>query len=348
MPKVYEKNKTKKWLAIAAAAVIVTMGAVSSLNQVAINVDELTENPATDWLFSVNGGTSESLLYGTDIQNRIAIIRVNGTIQSGTSSSFLAESYNHQAIMEQFTLAAYDPTVKGILLAVDSPGGGVYESAQLRDHIQALKVETGKPIYTSFGSTSASGGYYISAETDKIFAANETLTGSIGVIMSGYNYSQLLENIGVEDMTIKSGAMKDILSSAREMTDAEKDVLQGYINESFERFLEVVMNGRDLTREEALKLADGRIFSGKQAVENGLVDEIGYEEDALNALVTSLSLNDPQVFEYHYEVGASLNNYLPFNFKWSEQSLSTQMSRLLKNIESSQSPRAQYLYKGDF
>lgn len=322
------------------------MGALSASRQAIV---EMTQEASdmTEW-FNQPKTLQESVYYGTDRSNRIAIIRVDGAIQSGATSALSTEGYNHQAVLEMFSSVASDPTVKGVLLAVDSPGGGVYESAELRDYIQLIRNETGLPIYTSFGSMSASGGYYISAETDKIFAAKETVTGSIGVIMSNYNFSGLMENLGIESNVIKSGAMKDILSSSREMTDEERSVLQSYVDDSFERFLEIVMTGRGMNREQALAIADGRIFSGSQALDVGLIDEIGYEEDGLAALIEDLQLEDPVVFEYTVPSTYAFEKFLPFglDFKGGSSSMTNEISKLWEAMEEQQIPKAQYLYRG--
>lgn len=345
MPKIEPKASRKKWIAVGVASIIFFMGALSVVRQAVVEENH-TSTSLTD-LFNQTPVLQESIYYGTDLANRIAIIRIDGTIQSGATSALSSEGYNHQATFEMLTAAASDPTVKGLILAINSPGGGVYESAELRDYIQMIKTETGMPIYASFGSVSASGGYYISAETDKIFAARETVTGSIGVIMSNYNFSGLMEKIGIHNNVIKSGAMKDMLSSSREMTQEEYEWLQSYIDDSFERFLEIVMNGRKMTREQALAVADGRIFSGNQALEVGLIDEIGYEEDAISGLAADLGVEDPVVFEYIMPKTYAFENFLPFGMNFEgKNSLTSQVSKLWQAVEEQQIPKAQYLYRG--
>lgn len=347
MPQVQQKATTKRLVAIGASIVILALGAVSTSKELLKDEANTTES-ITEKLLN-HKGFEEKVLQGNDATNRIAVIRVEGVIQENGSSSLLSakEGYQHQQVIEQFKAAAEDSTVKGILLAVDSPGGGVYESAELRAQIQKVRTETKKPIYTSFGSVSASGGYYISAETDRIYAAEETTTGSIGVIMGNYDFSQLMENIGVKETVIKSGEMKDIMSSSREMTKEEKEVLQTYLNNAFERFLEIVMNGRGMSKEDALKVADGRIFDGRQAVENGLVDEIGYEADAIAGLTKKLEAENPVVFEYVAKDSNPFAGYLPFGFNSEvNQDISSQAGQVWSFIEEQQSPTAQYIYRG--
>ena len=158
-------------------------------------------------------------------------------------------------------------------------------------------------VYETAGNTitmkmafklAASGGYYISAQADKIFATEETVTGSIGVIMSGLNYSGLLEKLGVEDTTVKSGALKDMGSGTRPETKEEEAVLQAYIDSAYSRFVAIVSEGRNKSEEEVKKIADGRIYDGVQAKEVGLVDELGFPEDALKAMRKEQQLEDAE------------------------------------------------------
>jgi protease-4 len=183
-------------------------------------------------------------------------------------------------------------------MRVNSPGGGVYESAQLRDRLVLLRKERKIPVYVVMESVAASGGYYISAEADKIFASAETVTGSIGVIMTGLNYSGLMEKYGIKDNTIKSGEYKDIGSSTRAWTENDAKILQELVDSSYNRFVDIVAKGRKMEKSKALEIADGRIYDGIQAKKVGLVDEIGYFEDALDRLMADNKLEDAQVFVY--------------------------------------------------
>ena len=163
-----------------------------------------------------------------------------------------------------------DDTIKAVVLQVNSPGGGVVESAQIYDKIKEVQEEIGIPFYVSMGSMAASGGYYISAPADKIFVNKETMTGSIGVIMESVNYGKLAEKYGVDFVTIKTGPYKDIMSPTRDMTEDERAMLQDMINESYESFVDIIEEGRGMTEAEVKKVADGRIMNGRQAIEAGL------------------------------------------------------------------------------
>ena len=173
--------------------------------------------------------------------------------------------------------------VKGILLRVNSPGGTVPTSQELYEAVLKLK-EKGKPVVVSMGDVAASGGYYVSCAADRVVANPGTLTGSIGVIINLMNFKGLADKIGVTPAVIKSGEFKDIASPYRPMTQAEHDILQALIMDSYDQFTTAVSKGRKLPIETVKKIADGRIYSGRQAQKLGLVDELGTYSDAIAAL----------------------------------------------------------------
>ncbi len=166
-----------------------------------------------------------------------------------------------------------------LLLRIDSPGGTVGDSQEIHSAVLRLR-EKGCRVVASFGNVSASGGIYLGVAAEKIVANPGSITGSIGVILRGNNLSKLLERIGIQFETVKSGPYKDILSPDRSLTKEERDLLQALINSSYEQFVTAVSEGRQLSIEEVKSFADGRVFTGAQAKEIGLVDELGDEEDA--------------------------------------------------------------------
>jgi protease-4 len=180
---------------------------------------------------------------------------------------------------------------------VDSPGGTVIDSEEIHAKILELK-EAGVTVVVSMGATAASGGYYISAPADFIFASPSTITGSLGVIFSVPNFQKAADWIGYKENTITSGKMKDIGSPLREMTAEERGVFQALVDESYEQFVKVIADGRGLSKAEVLKLADGRIYSGKQAQKLGLVDELGSLEDATAYMVDLLNYDDYRIVRY--------------------------------------------------
>ena len=170
--------------------------------------------------------------------------------------------------------------VSALVFRIDSPGGGVVASQEIYSRMLELK-ETGMPIVVSMGAVAASGGYYIASPADSIIANPGTITGSIGVIMSFTNLEGLFEKIGMDFEVVKSGEYKDVGSWSREMTAAERELLQATVDDIHSQFVEAVAANRDLDLGAVESLADGRIFSGRQAVEVGLVDGLGTLEEAI-------------------------------------------------------------------
>jgi protease-4 len=181
---------------------------------------------------------------------------------------------------------------KALLLYVDSPGGTVYESDQLYLKIMEYKEKTNRPVYAYFASEACSGGYYISMAADTIYANRNTWTGSIGVIVSLTNYKKLYDKLGIKEIDITSGKNKAMGSGGLNLTDEQKDILQSLVDEAYDQFTDIVSTGRQMDIETVKKLADGRIYSAKQAKENGLVDEIGSLEDLKSVIQEENALSD--------------------------------------------------------
>lgn len=205
----------------------------------------------------------------------VGVIRVEGIITPGGSTGYSTVA-GADTIIDLIEQAQDSEDVKAILLRVDSPGGGVVAS----DEIYHALTQVDKPIVVSMGTTAASGGYYISAPADYIFATPHTLTGSIGVISSFVNAEDLLDDVGVEVVALTTGEFKDTGSFYSELTDEERAYWQAIIDQTYDGFVDVVAEGRGLSEAEVLELADGRVFTGQEALELGLVDEIGYFDDA--------------------------------------------------------------------
>lgn len=284
--------------------------------------------------------TERTIEPGTSF-DRIAIIEVNGIIQDiGTSSLFSQIGYHHQTTLRMLEQAAEDETVKGVILRVNSPGGGVVESAEIHKKVKEL-VESKKPVYVSMGSIAASGGYYISAPATKIYANPTTITGSLGVIMETINYSQLAENIGIDFETIKSGPYKDIGSGARKITKEERQILQSIVNNAYNDFVGVIADGRNMSKEQVKKIADGRIYDGRQAKDVGLVDELGDLDDTIAALKKELGDEDLEVIQYEpsFGIGSLLQMTAQKMFR-----TEFDLFGLHQLISTSDTPRVMYLY----
>lgn len=200
---------------------------------------------------------------------RVALIRVEGVITDA------------QGTIGELKKFGDSPSVKAIVLRIDSPGGGVVPSQEIHDAIVRLRNRTNKAIVASMGTVAASGGYYIAVATDRIMANPGTLTGSIGVIMETANIEGLLKKVGVEGVVIKSGKFKDVGSPLRKMTEEEHQVLQVVMDDVHAQFIEAVAEGRGIELSEARVVADGRVFTGRQAKGLGLVDELGDLDDAI-------------------------------------------------------------------
>jgi len=191
-------------------------------------------------------------------------------------------------IREMLRAARKDTHIKALILDIDSPGGGITASDVLRHELADFQEQTGVPIICLLGDVAASGGYYVASASQYIVAHPTTVTGSIGVIMPLLGIQDLLSKIGVESRPIKSAKLKDMASSFRAMSEQERKMLQDMVDEYHRKFVSVVADGFRLrqvqiSRKELDKYCDGRVFSGKQALKLGFVDEVGYMEDALAA-----------------------------------------------------------------
>lgn len=216
----------------------------------------------------------------------IAIVKVVGTIQEQTVAGvFDADmGYQHNTTLEYIDNLMSDSDNKGILLYVDSPGGTVYESEELYLKLKEYKEDTGRPVWGYMAHYAASGGYMISMAADKIYANPNTTTGSIGVIMAGYDMTGLYEKLGIRYVSITSGANKD----SSKLTDEQIAIYQEQVDEYYTKFVDIVSEGRGMGTEDVKKLADGRVYTANQALNNGLIDEVSLYEDMTAAMSSEL------------------------------------------------------------
>jgi len=185
-----------------------------------------------------------------------------------------------EEIVRQFKKYGDDKSIKGIVFRVESPGGGVVASQEIYEEVRKVR-EQGKPVVVSMGSVAASGGYYVSCGGSRIVANRGTLTGSIGVIMQFLHLNKLMDKIGIDATTIKTGRLKDAGSSMRPLTDEDKRYFDGLAIDVYDQFVGVVAEERELPKATVLTLADGRVFTGEQALQVGLIDTLGTYEDAV-------------------------------------------------------------------
>lgn len=184
-----------------------------------------------------------------------------------------------EKIIDQIDRFKEDASVKAIVLRVDSPGGGVSPSQEIFDEVKAAAAV--KPVVVSMGSVAASGGYYVAVPAQRILANPGTITGSIGVIMQFTNFEELLGKVGLKSQVVKSGLHKDIGSPVRPMSAEDRAILQSLIDDVYAQFVQAVAESRNMDLEKVRLLADGRIFTGRQALQEGLVDELGGYRDAI-------------------------------------------------------------------
>lgn len=250
------------------------------------------------------GKVKEVVVVPGSEETKVLMLRIDGEISSQPDQGFLSSTPSLLTrVVSQLDRAREDPAVRGILLRIDSPGGGVTASDLIMHEVQRFRKERpGTPVVAWFGDTAASGGYYVAQAAQRIVASPTTITGSIGVIAQVPQLHGLGEKIGVQVEAIKSGPNKDIGSPFRPMTAEERALLQDLIDRMYARFVDVVALGRSkagLSRSDVLKLADGRVFTAEQALEAKLIDRIGYLEDALSELSTLGGFGTaPQVIVY--------------------------------------------------
>jgi protease IV len=247
---------------------------------------------------STNGSGVASVDYANVTSNHIAVIYVEGVITSATSSGILSEStgYNHRFTLDSIDQAINNDSNKGLMIYVNSPGGGVYESDELYLKIKEYQKITGRPVYTYMGPMAASGGYYISAASDKIIANRNCWTGSIGVTMGTYyDITGLLKKYGVKSVTITAGKNKAMGSYTDPMTPEQLAILQSLVDEAYDQFVTIVAEGRGLDKAQVIKLADGRVYTAKQALALGLIDEIGTFDQAIATMKKDQGLTNCDV-----------------------------------------------------
>ncbi|MBI5892706.1 MAG: signal peptide peptidase SppA [Deltaproteobacteria bacterium] len=241
--------------------------------------------------------------------DKIAVIEITGVITDS------------KAINKEIIEYGERDDIKAVILRIDSPGGGVGPSQEIYREVKKLKNK--KKVIASMGSVAASGGYYIAAASDKIFANPGTLTGSIGVIMEFANAEELLSKIGVKGYVVKSGEYKDIGSPIRKMKDNEKKLLQSVIDNVHEQFVQVVSENRGIKVDDAKGIADGRIFTGAQAKKLNLVDELGNLQDTIDAAAKIVGIKGKPVVIYPRKKGLSIWDML-----FSEDAVSQIMNKL--------------------
>lgn len=278
--------KKKQIIGLVIAAVLFTAVGITS-----VLTNSYVENFVQNSLMQ---GVLDSVNSAAPSEPYIAIVQVSGTIQEQTATEIweTTAGYQHNDTLAYIDTLMEDPYNRGILLYVDSPGGTVYESEELYLKLKEYKEKTGQPMWEYMAHYAASGGYMISMNSDKIYANPNTTTGSIGVIMSGYDMTGLYEKLGIRYVSITSGENKD----SSQMTDSQVAIYQSQVDECYEKFVNIVAEGREMSEEQVRKLADGRTYTAQQALEHGLIDEIALYEDMKSAMSEELG-----VYEFYVQ-----------------------------------------------
>lgn len=222
-------------------------------------------------------------------RDKIAVIEIQGII------------LDSRDILKSLKRFSEDKNVKGIILRIDSPGGAVAPSQEIYSEVRKIHEKGEKKVVASFGNVAASGAYYIASATDKIISNPGTITGSIGVIMEMSNIQELLDKVGIESYVIKSGQYKDIGSITRPMSEEESRILQSVLDDVHMQFIEDVSKGRGMAMEKVKEIANGSIYSGRQAKGLGLVDVLGGFQDAVDAIKELTGIKGEPALVYEKE-----------------------------------------------
>ncbi len=267
------KKKQLGAFLIAAAVFIVTGVASVAINTWSANATSGSE----DMLDELLGST----VVETPLEDYIAVIEVEGTITGEPATSMWGEAtgYDHPTTISYINQLMEDEQNQGILLYMNTPGGEVTASDDMYLKLMEYKEKTGRKIYCYFGDQSCSGGYYISMAADEIYANRNCWTGSIGVILSTTNMQGLYEKLGMKEVNITSGPNKAMGSAGEELTQEQRDILQSMVDEAYDQFVSIIVDGRGLSTERVREIGDGRIYTAKQALELDLIDGICTREE---------------------------------------------------------------------
>ncbi|MGH3148412.1 MAG: signal peptide peptidase SppA [Rubrobacter sp.] len=265
-------------LAVGAVVVILAVGASGPSVETAVYEEEYLSGDGTE---------------------KIAVVPVEGRIAPAESSvGGVQPTVTPEGLADALRQAASDPSVAAVVLEVNSPGGGVTASDEMHQSILDFRENDDKPVVVSMADTAASGGYYISTAADRIVANETTITGSLGVIFRLNNFTGASDKYGIDQVVIKSGEFKDLGSSFRKMKPEEREIYQALVDESYAEFVSVIVQGRGLHEERVREIADGRIYSGSQAKELGLVDSFGGIDEAAAIAEDLANAKDTTVVRY--------------------------------------------------
>ncbi len=276
---------TKKRLWVIAAAVLVVLAAVSA---------------------AFHGSWKEDGAEGS--RGYVAVIRIDGTIYGGDGGGSLLEKgqgTGSEIVMRELRQARNDPKAKAVLIRLNTPGGSAAAAQEIAEEVDKLR-SSGKPVVISMGDMCASAGYWIASRGNYLFASPASMTGSIGVYIDYNNIEELMNKLGIRNEKIKSGAHKDILSWSRPMTDEERALLQKMVDDIYGQFIHTVADGRHMDEAKVRSLADGRVFTGRQALDAGLIDAVGNYYDALDYAGSAAGFGEGHIPTKSYREAAPL------------------------------------------
>lgn len=240
------------------------------------------------------------------VGNHIAVLDIMGTISENDGYT-----YDQQYLLDSIDTMMEDDSNKALLLHIDTPGGTVYETDELYLKIMEYKAYTNRPVYAAVENYAASGGYYVACAADAIYANRNATTGSIGVIMGDFlDLSELLDNIGVGVSYVATGPNKAMGNSYEPLTDEQRAIYQEICDESFEQFVGIIAEGRNMNEAEVRVLADGRVYTAKQAAANGLIDGIESFQTTLERLTADLGYDTIEVAHYSYSAPYTFMDYM--------------------------------------
>lgn len=287
--------KTKQIISIVITGVVIIAVGITGVASNVIGSKLIKQNKTETSsivkdMFSSVSGDSNIELPNKDF---VGVLNIEGEIGASSSNSLTSDStYNHDFYLKYIEKMEKSDKNKGILLYVDSPGGAVYESDEMYLKLMEYKEKTKRPIWAYFASQACSGGYYISMAADKIYANRNCWTGSIGVIVSLTNCKKLYDKLGIKEIDITSGKNKAMGSQGLELTKEQRGILQSLVDEAYDQFVGIVADGRKMDKSAVKKIADGRIYSAKQAKEINLVDEVGSLKDEKKAFAKEAGFSE--------------------------------------------------------
>lgn len=265
--------------------------------------------------------------------HKIVVVPIQGVIDDAPAESldvFGTSTFSLSLIERALKQAEKDDAVKALILKVNSPGGSVVASDTLYRAILRFKEHSGKPVVVSMGSVAASGGYYISLAADKIIAYPDTLTGSIGVIMTLPNYGALAKTIGYEEVVFKSGPLKDMGDPLQPVTEEARRAFQSIIDDTFAHFVSLVSDRRHMSLEEVMNKATGAVYTGSQALRLGLIDDLGDFERAVIEAKSLAKLDEARLVEYREK---KKSTFLPDWIESLKAPYDEPLSRLANGLE---------------